>query len=66
MQELPINYQRMLQAQRSPETFADHHHARYHEAQSGPQDTAAKELARESGIETVKCACGAEFSSAVR
>ena len=42
-------------------------HARYHGAQANPTiDTAAKRLARGSGVDRVRCPCGEELPSEVR
>lgn len=42
-------------------------HARYHRALADPTiDTAAKRIARRSGLDWVRCPCGEEFPSGVR
>ena len=49
-----------------PDPAVDWLHERYHAQQAAPDiDTAAKRLARASGLRTVKCACGTEFSATV-
>ena len=60
--ELPLNYQRMLRAQQPLSVvLKDALHERWHEAQASNRETAAKRLARASGLICVKCACGQEF-----
>ena len=69
MNELPPNYRNMIERQSADWRLVmdtsryDKHHARYHEAQRGPHDTAAKILARAIGEKSVRCPCGAEFPS---
>ena len=66
MNDLPLNYQRMLSAQKPPQqVFKDEMHDRYHEWQE-KRDTAAKRLARATGLKTVKCPCGHLFSAEVK
>ena len=66
MNELPENYRRLQSALQPPILYADPAHERYHAQQAAPDiDTAAKRLARKSGLTTVKCACGAEFITTV-
>ena len=62
--ELPENYRRLQSALQPPVVFQDREHERYHAQQADSTvDTAAKRLARASGLRTVKCACGKEFSA---
>ena len=61
--DLPSNYQhaeRYLHSATFSSPKEDMHHMRYHSAQL-KGETAAKRLARASGLTVVKCGCGQEF-----
>lgn len=52
----------MVAESAEPDPGVDFLHQRYHNQQANSIDTAAKRLARASGLTSVKCACGEEFA----